>query len=61
MEDVELLAASQVIIDSSLPKSKQVNSNKSKKRKFGFGKGTFIEVADDFDAPLEDFKDYRQK
>ncbi|MGB0929236.1 MAG: hypothetical protein ACPGVB_00575 [Chitinophagales bacterium] len=58
MEDVELLAALQVIIDSSLAKSKQVNSDKSKKRKFGFGKGTFMDVADDFEAPLADFKDY---
>ncbi|MGB0929239.1 MAG: DUF2281 domain-containing protein [Chitinophagales bacterium] len=61
MKDVELLAALQVIIDNSLPKSKKVNSNKPKKRKFGFGKGTFTYVADDFDASLEDFKDYRQK
>jgi hypothetical protein len=24
-------------------------------RKFGFGKGTFTYIAEDFDAPLEDF------
>lgn len=27
-------------------------------RKFGFGKGTFTYISDDFDAPLEEFKDY---
>ena len=28
-----------------------------KKRKAGFAKGTFV-MSDDFNAPLEDFKDY---
>lgn len=27
-------------------------------RKSGFGKGTFTNIADDFDAPLDDLKDY---
>lgn len=27
-------------------------------RKFGSGKGIFTYIADDFDAPLPDFKDY---
>lgn len=27
-------------------------------RKFGFAKGTFTSISDDFDAPLEEFKDY---
>jgi len=60
IEDVDLLVALQVIIDSStsLPKSKQQSLTNSHKRKFGFGKGTFTYVADDFDEPLEDFKDY---
>jgi len=30
----------------------------SNKRKFGFGKGTFTYIAPDFDAPLEDFREY---
>ena len=29
-----------------------------KKRKLGFGKGTFTYIAPDFDAPLEDFREY---
>ncbi|HZH34851.1 MAG TPA: DUF2281 domain-containing protein [Pyrinomonadaceae bacterium] len=31
---------------------------KSKKREFGSMKGLVVEIADDFDAPLEDFKEY---
>ena len=31
---------------------------KRKKRKFGSMKGLVINIADDFDQPLEDFKDY---
>ncbi len=31
---------------------------KRKPRKFGSMKGLVIHIADDFDAPLEDFKDY---
>ena len=60
IEDVDLLAALQVIIDSStaLPKSKEQATTNTNKRKFGFGKGTFTYVSDDFDAPLEDFKEY---
>ncbi|MEZ4885763.1 MAG: DUF2281 domain-containing protein [Chitinophagales bacterium] len=60
IEDVDLLAALQVIIDSStaLPKSKEQATTNTTKRKFGFGKGTFTYVSDDFDAPLEDFKEY---
>lgn len=27
-------------------------------RQFGFGKGTFTYISEDFDAPLEEFKDY---
>lgn len=29
-----------------------------KERKFGAMKGLILHMADDFDAPLEDFKDY---
>lgn len=35
------------------PKSKL----KIKERQFGYAKG-FFEIADDFDEPLQDFKDY---
>jgi hypothetical protein len=31
---------------------------KKKDRKFGSMKGLVVQMADDFDAPLEDFKDY---
>lgn len=37
-------------------KSKQ-KKNKVKERKFGCAKGLIV-MHDDFDAPLEDFKDY---
>jgi len=37
-------------------KSKQ-KKNKAKERKFGCAKGLII-MHDDFDAPLEDFKEY---
>jgi Protein of unknown function (DUF2281) len=31
---------------------------KKKERKFGSMRGLVVKIADDFDAPLEDFKDY---
>jgi antitoxin (DNA-binding transcriptional repressor) of toxin-antitoxin stability system len=41
-----------------LPIAKIVGiSKKKKQREFGSAKG-LIKMADDFDAPLEDFKDY---
>lgn len=33
-------------------------ASKKKDRKFGSMKGLVVYIADDFDAPLEDFKDY---
>jgi hypothetical protein len=38
----------------------QVKANKSEKRS-GFGSCLGIQIADDFDAELEDFKDYIPK
>ena len=32
--------------------------NKPQVRKFGSGKGSVLYIADDFDAPLDDFADY---
>jgi hypothetical protein len=32
--------------------------SRAENRKFGFGKGTYTSVSDDFDEPLEDFKEY---
>lgn len=37
--------------------SKKTKKNKSRKPVFGSAKGK-IKISDDFDAPLEDFKDY---
>ncbi|WP_375562980.1 hypothetical protein ACE193_10790 [Bernardetia sp. OM2101] len=43
-----------------LQKDETLNStiSNTEKRKFGFGKGTYTNVADDFDEPLDDFKEY---
>ncbi len=38
-------------------KSKKTKKNNLKEREFGCGKGLII-LADDFDEPLEDFKEY---
>jgi hypothetical protein len=38
--------------------SKKINTkNNNKKRKFGFAKGDYV-MSDDFDEPLECFKEY---
>ncbi len=42
----------------NLIKFQKVEKTKKKKRKFGSMKGLIINIADDFDAPLEDFKEY---
>lgn len=34
------------------------NGKKKKIRKFGSMKGLVVNIADDFDAPLEDFEEY---
>jgi antitoxin (DNA-binding transcriptional repressor) of toxin-antitoxin stability system len=49
-----------IITDRENPVAKVIplESNKGKKRVFGGGKGIFTYVSDDFDEPLEDFKDY---
>lgn len=38
-------------------KYKKGKKNAIKKRKFGYAKG-FFEMTDDFDKPLDDFKEY---
>lgn len=40
-----------------LIKFEKINKPK-KNRKFGSMKGLVVHISDDFDAPLEDFKDY---
>jgi hypothetical protein len=42
----------------NLIKVKKNEEPKRKPRKFGSMKGLVVHIADDFDAPLEDFKDY---
>lgn len=47
-----------IITKQGLPIAKIVGiPNKKKKRQFGSAKG-LIKISDDFDAPLEDFKEY---
>ena len=36
----------------------QKNTRTKPKRRFGSMKGLVVEIADDFDAPLEDFEEY---
>ncbi|MCD9186449.1 MAG: DUF2281 domain-containing protein [Pyrinomonadaceae bacterium] len=42
----------------NLIKVQKIEKPKRKKRKFGSMKGLVKHIAEDFDAPLEDFKDY---
>ncbi|CAN5268126.1 hypothetical protein BH20ACI1_BH20ACI1_06120 [soil metagenome] len=42
----------------NLIKVRKAEKPKRKERKFGSMKGLVINIAEDFDAPLEDFKDY---
>jgi hypothetical protein len=46
------------LVNLNLIKFEKVNTSKKKDRKFGSMKGLVVQMADDFDAPLEDFKDY---
>lgn len=42
----------------NLTKDQEIEKLSKKNRKFGSMKGLVKHIADDFDAPLEDFKDY---
>ncbi len=42
----------------NLIKVRKTEKPKRKERKFGSMKGLVVNIAEDFDAPLEDFKDY---
>ncbi len=42
----------------NLIKLNKSDNPKLKERKFGIMKGLVVHIAEDFDAPLEDFKDY---
>ncbi len=41
-----------------LQKEETINTitSKAEKRQFGFGKGTYTNISDNFDEPLDDFK-----
>ncbi len=43
--------------DLDLIKVQEIGKKK-KPRKFGSMKGSVVQIADDFDAPLEDFEEY---
>jgi hypothetical protein len=42
----------------NLIRVRKAEKPKRKERKFGSMKGLVVHIAEDFDAPLEDFKDY---
>jgi hypothetical protein len=46
------------LVNLNLIKVQEVEYSKRKDRKFGSMKGLVKHIAEDFDAPLEDFKDY---
>jgi hypothetical protein len=41
-------------------KKNKIISEPKNKRKAGFAKGTFQNMSDDFDKPLDDFKEYME-
>ncbi len=68
MNDIELYAKFAVLPDKfkkeahdfvDFLKTKMKDKEAKKKRVAGLAKG-LIEMSDDFDEPLDDFKDYRQ-
>ena len=48
----------EAFLDSILAEAKKDSEQDKRKPVFGSGKGMIIYMADDFDEPLEDFKDY---
>lgn len=56
----KLVLELRALIDDFLAKKQQQipKPQQQKPRQFGCMKGVVIYMADDFDAPLEDFKDY---
>ena len=53
----DLLQDLQLVVENFITK-KQISTSILKERKFGTMKGLITYMADDFDEPLEDFKDY---
>jgi hypothetical protein len=46
------------LVNLNLIKLQKIEKSKKKERKFGSMKGLVKNTADDFNAPLEDFKEY---
>jgi hypothetical protein len=46
------------LVNLDLIKLQSTEKPKKKERKFGSMKGLVVKITDDFNAPLEDFKDY---
>lgn len=46
------------LADLNLIKLQKTNGSDKKTREFGSMKGLIVQIADDFDEPLEDFKEY---
>lgn len=61
-ELIEKLAPGEelVITENQQPVAKIVGAEKANERKLGTLKGTVLYLAPDFDAPLEDFKEYME-
>jgi antitoxin (DNA-binding transcriptional repressor) of toxin-antitoxin stability system len=49
-----------IITDNQQPVAKLIIATKPTERKFGTLKGTVLYMAPDFDAPLEEFKEYME-
>jgi antitoxin (DNA-binding transcriptional repressor) of toxin-antitoxin stability system len=49
-----------VITENERPVAKLVSADKPKERQLGTMKGTVLYMAPDFDAPLDDFKEYME-
>jgi len=58
MVDAMLSDSNIHISDTDNSEGKQIPESFKIKAGFGGGKGIFGSIADDFDAPLDDFKDY---
>lgn len=46
------------IVPPTLPPAPEVPKAAKRRLSFGMGKGNILFMADDFDAPLEDFREY---
>lgn len=49
-----------ILTENDQPVARIVSTRQRSERKLGTLKGTVIQMSDDFDAPLDDFKEYMQ-